>query len=133
MPRKGTDRSKAKINKRRKWQGKFESQVALVSLRRDTFRRYSVALEHFNDVFPTLGLEQFRATHGEDYKQARLSQSMAPTTIFYELQVIRTYFNWLVKQGVLDLNPFRLSCRVRPEKDPRFREWFEGQASTSET
>lgn len=101
----------------RKLQAKYENYV-LLTTSRATSIRYSKALENFFRRFSDLKEpEDFSRRDVEDYKLFRLKDGLSPSTINYEVQVVKGFWNWLLRQDLVAYSPLG-SVKKLKEKEP---------------
>lgn len=85
-------------------QAQFE-YFTLKSLNRATCIKYSDALSEFFRLFPKQkNPEDFFRTDVEDYKLIRQREGAHPSTINYELSVLRAFWNWMIEYKNLPLS-----------------------------
>lgn len=99
------------------WQAKYESYVSLTTTQ-STAKRYSQALENFLSRFTEKREpEEFTRRDIEDYKIYRLKDKVSPRTINYEIQIVKSFWNWLIRMEVVNYNPVSTAKRLK-EKEP---------------
>lgn len=101
-------------------QARFENYVALTASQ-PTSVRYSKALnnffDHFTDKFDP---EDFSRKDIEDYKIYRLREKVSSKTVNYEVQVVKSFWNWLVRMEASPYNPCTTTKRLK-EVEPAKR------------
>jgi hypothetical protein len=85
-------------------QAQFEN-FTLKTLGRSTCIKYSDALSEFFRLFPKQkNPEDFFRTDVEDYKLLRQREDAHPTTINFELSVLRAFWSWMIEYKALPLS-----------------------------
>ncbi len=107
------------------WQQKWEHYMLLTRVPYSTRDRYSrvvqALLDHFRDSrYP----HSFLRPQLIDYRDKRLKQAK-PSTVRLEFTAIRSFWNWMLQMGVVDVmfnpaNNIKVPTRPRPSlaKDP---------------
>jgi hypothetical protein len=92
----------------REYLGKYE-QFVLVMKGRAAFLNADTVLERLLAIFPKhKGWEDFTSTDIADYREARLKQGLAETSLVFELATIYRFFKWLIEdKGLYCNNPVR--------------------------
>lgn len=98
-------------------QARYESYVTLTTSRA-TAVRYSKALDNFFDRFKDrTDPNEFTKMDIEDYKLYRLKDKVSAKTVNYELQVVRSFWNWLLRMDTVSYSPLSKIKRLK-EKEP---------------
>lgn len=88
-----------------KLQGQYECYVDATASRA-TSQRYSSSLNRFFGYFPEkLDPREFSKMDVEDFKAYRRKAGIGATTVNYDIQVVRAFFNWLINMDVMNYNP----------------------------
>lgn len=96
-----------------KYQAAFENYVSLTASRA-TAERYSKALENFFSRFTDKkDPEQFSRVDVEDFKIYRIKDGVSPRTVNYEVQVVKSFWNWLMRMEVTSYNPTSTAKRLK--------------------
>ena len=87
----------------------------------NTWRRYHYALaDFFQRHKEKHRSEDFHRWDITDYKEDRLREGIAPTTVNLELRILRAFWNWLIERELASYNPAAKQKGVKvPEKRPR--------------
>lgn len=86
-------------------QAKYESYVALTASK-NTAIRYAKALTAFFSRFEDKKTpDQFTRLEVEDFRVFRRREGISPTSINYEVQIVRGFFNWLIRMDEAEFNP----------------------------
>lgn len=97
----------------REYQAKYEAYVLLTTCRA-TSVRYSKALSTFFDRFTDkTNPSEFTRVDIEDYKLYRLRDRVSGKTINYELQVVRSFWNWMLRMEVVTYSPLSTVKRLK--------------------
>jgi integrase/recombinase XerD len=101
-----------------KFQAQYERYVALTTSQ-GTAIRYSKALENFFKRHREKNSpEDFTKLDIEDYKVYRLREGVSTRTVNYEVQVIKTFWTWMIRMDVAAYNPATSTRRLK-EIEPR--------------
>lgn len=99
-----------------KLQGQYERFVDATASR-ETSRRYSKSLNVFFDYYPEKAdPREFSKFDVEDFKAYRRKKGVSATTVNYDIQIVRAFFNWLINMDVMSYNP--ATVRRLKQKDP---------------
>ena len=92
----------------REYLGKYE-QFVLVMRGRAAFLNTDTVLERLLAMYPKhKGWEDFTSTDIADYREARLKQGLAETSLVFELATLYRFFKWLIEdKGLYCNNPVR--------------------------
>jgi site-specific recombinase XerD len=117
----------------RKLRAQYESYVSLTTCR-NTLLRYSRALSTFFERFtdktsPT----EFTRVDIEDYKLFRLKDGVSGKTINYELQVVRSFWNWMLRMEIVAYSPLSSVKRLKEIEPQRCSITEEEQVRLYET
>jgi hypothetical protein len=64
-----------------------------------------------------------------DYKEERLREGMAPSSVNLELAIIRSFYNWLIERELAEINPASGVKRAKvPERKPKGLPRFQVEA-----
>lgn len=87
----------------------------------NTWRRYHYALaDFFQRHREKHRSEDFHRWDISDFKEDRLREGLAPTTVNLELRILRAFWNWLIERELASYNPAAKQKGVKvPEKRPR--------------
>lgn len=86
-------------------QAKYESYVTLTASK-NTAIRYAKALTSFFTRFQDKkNPDEFTRLEAEDYRVWRRREGISPTSINYEIQIVRGFFNWLIRMDEAEFNP----------------------------
>lgn len=86
-------------------QAKFENYVMLTASIR-TARRYAQALTSFFSRFQEKRHpDEFTRTDVYDYSLLRLKDGLNPKTVNYEVQIVRAFWNWMLRMEEVTYNP----------------------------
>lgn len=87
----------------------------------NTWRRYHYALaDFFQRHREKHRSEDFHRWDISDFKEDRLREGIAPTTVNLELRILRAFWNWLIERELASYNPAAKQKGVKvPEKRPR--------------
>ena len=100
-------------------QATYENYIALTASRQ-TAARYGLTLEKFFRRFPDKPrLEDFVRKDIEDYRIWRLRGGVSPTTMNYEIAVIRAFWNWLIQMERVAWNPASTIKRLKQKEPPK--------------
>jgi len=98
-------------------QASYENYVSMTTSR-VTAVRYAGALENFFRRFTEKrDPEEFTKRDVEDYKIYRLRDKVSPRTVNYELQVVKSFWNWMIRMEIVTYNPLTSAKRLK-EKEP---------------
>lgn len=82
-----------------------------------TGRRYSQSLERVFQHFPEKGdPKEFSPTDIDDYKAYARKRGLSATTVNYDVQIVRAFFNWCIRQSAMTYNP--AITRKLKQKEP---------------
>lgn len=99
-----------------KLQGQYERYVDATASRA-TSRRYTKSLNAFFDYFPEKSdPREFSKLDTEDFKAYRRKAGVSATTVNYDIQIVRAFFNWLINMEVMSYNPAMV--RRLKQQDP---------------
>ena len=87
--------------------------------RRFGFENTKNFIEYYVDVYGNKNIDYVSTTELERYKQHRIGLGLSVNTIRINLRGVRGLFNWIVDEGYLTDNPFKLKI---PTYIPRDRE-----------
>lgn len=91
----------------------YENYVAMTTTRATSIR-YSKALDNFFDRFTDKNdPEDFSRVDVEDFKIYRIRGGVSARTVNYEVQVIGSFWNWLIRMEVASYNPTSTTKRLR--------------------
>lgn len=114
-------------------QSRFESYILLTTTRA-TAIRYAGALENFFRRFPDrFHPEDFTRVDIEDFKIYRRKDGVQPSTINYEVQIIKTFWNWLMRMDLVAYNPTSSVKRLKTKEPLRTSLTEEEQGRLYET
>lgn len=87
----------------------------------NTWKRYHYALaDFFQRHREKHRSEDFHRWDISDFKEDRLREGIAPTTVNLELRILRAFWNWLIERELASYNPAAKQKGVKvPEKRPR--------------
>lgn len=96
-----------------KFQAQYERYVALTTSR-TTAIRYSKALESFFKRFRDRNSpEDFTKLDIEDFKVYRLREGVSPSTVNYEVQIVKSFWSWMIRMDVAPYNPATSTRRLK--------------------
>lgn len=98
-------------------QADFERYVAATASRA-TVIAYANALTRFFDYFPTkIDPKEFAPMDVDDYKAYARKRGLSASTVNYDIQIARAFFNWCIRQDAMTYNP-AAKCRRLKQKEP---------------
>lgn len=101
------------------YQAQFENYVALTTTQ-STSRRYALALENFFRRFSEKREpDEFTRRDIQDYQIYRMRDKVSPSTVNYEVQVVSSFWNWLMRQDIVSYNPVTTSKRLKQREPER--------------
>lgn len=100
-------------------QAKYENYITLTASRK-TAIRYSQALEKFFSFFTDKKTpEEFTRLEMEDFKIARIREGVKARTVNYELQIVRSFWHWMMRMDETAYNPASRVKRLKEIEPPR--------------
>lgn len=100
-------------------QARFERYVRFTTTP-STAIRYSQCLENFFKRFADRNdITQFVRADVEDYQIARLRDGVIASTINYEIQILKAFWNWMIDSNYVTWNPFTKTKRLRMKEPER--------------
>lgn len=88
-----------------KLQAQYERYIEATASR-ETWTRYSKSLTSFFCYYPEkIDPREFSKMDIEDYKAYRRKKGVSATTVNYDIQIVRAFFNWLINMEVMTYNP----------------------------
>lgn len=99
-----------------KLQAQYERYVdATASV--ETGKRYSKSLNTFFAYFPEKAdPREFSKADVEDFKAYRRKKGVSATTVNYDIQIVRAFWNWMIDMDAVTFNPAKVK-RLK-QKDP---------------
>jgi len=86
-------------------QAKYENYINLTASK-NTSIRYAKALTAFFSRFGDKKTpDEFTRLEIEDFRVVRRREGISPTSINYEVQIVRGFFNWLIRMDEAQFNP----------------------------
>lgn len=104
-------------------QAKFVNYISLTG-QRSTATRYAEILATFTQLFPQIRkADEISRPLAEDFKLLRLQKGVKASTVNLEIQVLKSFWNWMIRMGEPLINPFsghkKLPEAIRPRKGLR--------------
>lgn len=100
-----------------KLQAQYENFVTL-TVSKGSASRYCKSLDCFFSRFQEKTRpEEFTRRDVEDFRIERLREGVSPTTINYEVNIVRAFWNWMADQEIVTWNPASQVKRLK-EKEP---------------
>lgn len=97
-------------------QAQYENYV-LLTASRGTAVRYAQALENFFGRFQDKkDPDEFTRRDIEAYMVLRLKDKVKATTINFEIQVVKAFWNWLIRQELVAYNPTSTAKRLKQKE-----------------
>jgi len=87
---------------------------------KNTHQRYCFAMDNFFGHFRNRQAEDIHRWDINDYKEERLHEGMAPSSVNLELAIIRSFYNWMLEREYVEINPASKVKRAKvPERKPK--------------
>lgn len=104
-------------------QARFVNYISLTG-QRSTATRYAEILATFTQLFPQIRkADEISRPLAEDFKLLRLQKGVKASTVNLEIQVLKSFWNWMIRMGEPLINPFsghkKLPEAIRPRKGMR--------------
>jgi site-specific recombinase XerD len=102
-----------------KYQAGYERFVKLTASY-ETYVRYSKSLNTFFDYFPEKSEPSDWSRHDmDDFRNYRRKAGVSATTVNYDLQIVRAFFNWMIDMEMATYNPAAKVRRLKQTEPVR--------------